>query len=63
VSLQHHVPSRVYITKEELTKLVALSTTRNTVQVVFSEAKIHLDNIPENWWLFPLLAEWRGLNT
>jgi hypothetical protein len=60
--MQHNVPPRVEITQEEHVKLVTLSSAERTVLASFGGNRVWLDNVPSNAWVFPLLAEWRGLN-
>lgn len=63
MTLSHHVPRKVCITEDERAKLMSLLLVPHQVmQVTFTRSEIWLENVPENAWVFPILAEWRGLN-
>lgn len=58
----HNVPEFVYITEDEFTALRTLAVERRHMDVQFNGTTMRLANSAVNHWVFPVLADWRGLN-
>ena len=59
---EHHVPPFVDITQREFEVLRAQATGRRWMDVQFSASGMRLENSVVNHWVFPILANMRGLN-
>lgn len=56
------MPSHVTITSEEFATLRSRITGQRHLDVQFSASGMRLENTPVNYWVFPILADMRGLN-